>query len=95
MIDNVTISSDRNLIKGSRRAYTMSLVVFNSILMTLYTMLDLEELVRLTWSLRVKDRLNVHYKTRSCYLITSLLIHLKGRMTFVWIIILMRQFSHR
>ena len=95
MIDNVTISSDRNLIKGSRRAYTMSLVVFNSILMTLYTMLDLEELVRLTWSLRVKDRLNVHYKTRSFYLMTSLLIHLKGRMTFVWIIILMRQFSHR
>ena len=31
MTKNVnTISSDRNLIKGSKRAYTMSLVVFDS-----------------------------------------------------------------
>ena len=44
MKNNVnTISGDRNLIKGSRRAYTMSLVVFDSIWMTLHMMLDLEE----------------------------------------------------
>ena len=43
MINNVnTISSDINLIKGLKRAYTMSLVVFDSMWMTLYTMLDLE-----------------------------------------------------
>ena len=41
MTNNVNvISGDRNLIKGSRRAYTMSLVVFDSMWMTLYTMLD-------------------------------------------------------
>ena len=44
MIDNVnTISGDRNLIKGFRRAYIMSLVVFDSMWMTLYTILDSEE----------------------------------------------------
>ena len=44
MIDNVnTILGDRNLIKGSGRTYTMSLVVFDSMWMTLYTMLDPEE----------------------------------------------------
>ena len=44
MTDNVNnISGDRNLIKGSRKAYTMSLVVFDSMWMTLYMMLDPEE----------------------------------------------------
>ena len=44
MTTNVdTISGDRNLIKSSRRAYIMSLVVFDSMWMTLYTMLDLKE----------------------------------------------------
>ena len=44
MTDNVNnISGDRNLIKGSRKAYTMSLVVFDSMLMTLYMMLDSKE----------------------------------------------------
>ena len=44
MTNNVnTISGDRNLIKGSRRAYTMSLVVLDSMLMTLYTMIDPKE----------------------------------------------------
>ena len=37
MTNNVNaIPGDRNLIKGSRRAYTMSLVVFDFIWMTLY-----------------------------------------------------------
>ena len=44
MIDDVnSISGDRNMIKSSKRPYTMSLVVFDSMWMTLYTMLDLEE----------------------------------------------------
>ena len=44
MINNVNnISGDRNLIKGSKRAYTMSLVVFDSMWMTLYMMIDPEE----------------------------------------------------
>ena len=44
MKNNVnSISGDRKLIKGSRRTYTMLLVVFNSMWMTLYTMLDPEE----------------------------------------------------
>ena len=44
MTDNVNnISGDKNLIKDSRRAYTMSLVVFDYMWMTLYTMLDSEE----------------------------------------------------
>ena len=44
MKNNVnTISGDRNLIKSSRRAYIISLVVIDSMWMTLYTMLDLEE----------------------------------------------------
>ena len=44
MTNNVnTISSDKNLIKGSRRAYTISLVVFDSMSMTLHTILDPEE----------------------------------------------------
>ena len=44
MTENVnTISGDRNLIKGSRKAYTMSLVVFDSMWMTLYGMIDPEE----------------------------------------------------
>ena len=44
MTDNVnTISGDRNLIKGSRITYTMSLVVFDSMWMTLYGMIDPEE----------------------------------------------------
>ena len=38
-----TILGDKNLIKGSRRAYTMSLVVFDSMWMTLYMMIDPEE----------------------------------------------------
>ena len=42
--DNVNITSgDRNLIKDSKRVYIMSLVVFDSIRITLYTMLDPEE----------------------------------------------------
>ena len=44
MTNNVnTISGDRNLIKDSKRAYTMSLVVFDSMWMTLYMMIDLEK----------------------------------------------------
>ena len=44
MIDNVnTILGNWNLIKGSTRAYTMSLVVFDCMWMTLYMMLDSEE----------------------------------------------------
>ena len=44
MIDNVnTILGDRNLIKGSGRTYTMSLVVFDSMWMTLYKILNPEE----------------------------------------------------
>ena len=44
MTDDVsTISDDKNLIKGSRRAYTMSLVVFGSMWMTFYIMLDPKE----------------------------------------------------
>ena len=44
MTNNInTILCDRNLTKGSKRAYTMSLVVFDSMWMSLYTMLDLEE----------------------------------------------------
>ena len=44
MTENVnTIPGDRNLIKGSRKAYTMSLVVFDSMWITLYTMLDPKE----------------------------------------------------
>ena len=44
MTNNVnTILGDRNLIKGSKRAYTMLLVVFDFIWMTHYTMIDLEE----------------------------------------------------
>ena len=44
MTNNVnTISSDINLIKDSKRAYIMSLVVFDSMWMTLYTMINLEE----------------------------------------------------
>ena len=44
MTNNVnTTSGDRNLIKGSIRACTISLVVFDSMGMTLYTMLDLGE----------------------------------------------------
>ena len=44
MTNNVnTILGDRHLIKGSRRAYTMLLVVFDSMWMTLYTMIDSEE----------------------------------------------------
>ena len=35
-----TILDNRNLIKGSRRAYTMSLVVFEFMWIILYTMLD-------------------------------------------------------
>ena len=38
-----TISSNRNLIKGSRRAYTMSLIVLDFMWMTFYTMLNVEE----------------------------------------------------
>ena len=41
MTNNVNIiSGDKNLIKGSIRAYTMSLVVFNSMQMTFYIILD-------------------------------------------------------
>ena len=44
MTNNVnTILGDRNQIKGSRRAYTMSLVVFDFMWMTLYIMIDPEE----------------------------------------------------
>ena len=44
MSNNVnTILGDRNIIKGSKRAYTMSLVVFDSMKMTFYTMLDPKE----------------------------------------------------
>ena len=38
-----TILGDRNLIKGSKRAYTMSLVVFDSMWITLYMMINPEE----------------------------------------------------
>ena len=40
-----------------------------------------KNLVRLTWSPKVKGHMDVHYKTRSFYLVTSLPIYLKGRMT--------------
>ena len=44
MTNNVNaIPGDRNLIKGSRRAYIMSLVVFDSMWMTLYKILNPEE----------------------------------------------------
>ena len=44
MTNNVnTLSGDRNLIKGSKRAYTMSLVVFDFMSMTLYTILEPKE----------------------------------------------------
>ena len=44
MKNNVNIiSGDRNLIKGSRRAYTMSPVVFDFMWMTFYMILDPEE----------------------------------------------------
>ena len=44
MTNNVnTILGDRNLIKGSKRAYNMSLVVFDSMWRTLYMMIDSEE----------------------------------------------------
>ena len=44
MTNNVNnILGDRNLIKSSKRAYTMSLVVFDFMWMTFYTMVDLEE----------------------------------------------------
>ena len=44
MTNNVnTMLGDRNLINGSIRAYTMSLVIFDSMWITLYTLLDLEE----------------------------------------------------
>ena len=82
MTDNVNnISGDKNLIKGSRRAYTMSLVVLNSMWITLYTILDPEESCKTNLVYRGKSRMNVHYKTRNVYLVTSLPIHLKGRMT--------------
>ena len=50
-----TISGYKNLIKGFGRAYTMSLVVFDSMWMTLYTMLDPEESYKtnlVSWSKR-------------------------------------------
>ena len=40
-----------------------------------------KNLVRLTWSPEVKGHMDVHYKTRSFYLVTNLPIHLKGRKT--------------
>ena len=44
MKNNVNIiSDDRNLIKDFRRAYIMLLVVFDSMWMILYTILDPEE----------------------------------------------------
>ena len=82
MTNNVnTISGDRNLIKGSRRAYAMSLVVFDSMRMTLYTMIDPEESCKTNLVPRIKGHMDVHYKTRSFYLVTSLHTHLKGTMT--------------
>ena len=77
MSNNVnTILGDRNIIKGSKRAYTMSLVVFDSMRMTLYTMIDPEESCKTNLVPRVKGHMDVHYKTRSFYLVTSLPIHL-------------------
>ena len=86
MTNNVnTISGDRNLIKGSRRAYTMSLVVFDSMWMTLDMMIDPEESCKtnlVLWGKRSYGcTLDLHYKTKSFYLVTSLPIHLKDRMT--------------
>ena len=49
--------------------------------MTLYTILDPEESCKTNLVYRGKGRMNVHYKTRNVYLVTSLPIHLKGRMT--------------
>ena len=44
MTNNVnTMLGDRNLINGSIRAYTMSLVVFDSMWITLYMMINSEE----------------------------------------------------
>ena len=89
MTNNVnTISSDRNLIKSFERAYTMSLVVFDSIWMTLYIMLDPKESCKTNLIPRGKRWCITHCKviwtyitkTRSFYLVTSLLIHLKSRM---------------
>ena len=91
MTNNVnSISGERKLIKGSRRAYIMSLVVFDSMWMILYTILDPEESCKTNlvpwgkqWYINsLQSRMDVHYKTRSFYLVTSLLIHLKGRMTY-------------
>ena len=82
MTDNVNIiSSDRNRIKGSRRAYTMSLAIFYSMWMTLYTMLNPKESCKTNLVPQGKGHMDVHYKTKSFYLVTSLPIHLKGRMT--------------
>ena len=36
---------------------------------------------RIFWSPGVKNHMDVHYKTKSFYLVTSLPIHLKDRMT--------------
>ena len=49
--------------------------------MTLYTILNPEESCKTNLVYRGKGRINVHYKTRNVYLVTSLPIHLKGRMT--------------
>ena len=89
MTNNVnTISSDRNLIKSSGRVYIMSLVVIDSMWMTLYTMLDLEESSKTNLVPGVNDETLIHCKrvwtystkTRSFYLVTSLFVHLKCRM---------------
>ena len=48
--------------------------------MTLYTMIDPEESCKTNLVPRVKGHMDVHYKTRSFYLVTSLPIYLRGRM---------------
>ena len=52
--------------------------------MTLYMMIDPEESCKtnlVLWGKRSYGcTLDLHYKTKSFYLVTSLLIHLKGRM---------------
>ena len=84
-----TILGNRNLIKGSRRGYTMLLVRFDSMWITLYTMLNPKESCKTYLVPRGKwwcinslwSCMKIHY--RSFDLVTSPLIHLKDKMTCI------------
>ena len=84
-----TISCNRNLIKGSKRVYIMSLVVFDSMWMTLITILDPKESCKTNlvpqgkrWCINsLWSRMDVLYETKILNLVTSLPIYLKGRIT--------------